>query len=166
MTLWWKLYDALETALAVLMLSVCVLTVLVAAVGRSAGSPVQSAPQIALLFLIWAVVFGADLCLRKGEHIRVSAIPDLLPLPLRRAVTVLNLALILPFLGFLAFEGYDLATGNWERELGSTGLSYGLVTLALPVGAVLFLVSVLRRLFRHGLDATLEPEDGHRESPL
>ena len=32
-----------------------VLTVLVAAIGRSMGTPVRSAPQLALLFLIWAI---------------------------------------------------------------------------------------------------------------
>ena len=162
----WKWYDTAEAILAVLLLAACVLTVLVAAVGRSVGAPVQSAPQIALLFLIWAVVLGADLCMKRGEHIRVSAIPDLLPETARKVVTVLNLLLIVPFLGFVAWQGYGLATGNWARELGSTGLSYGLVTLALPVGAVLLLLSILRRLFRHGLDATLEPTDHHQESLL
>ena len=162
----WKVYDALETGVALLTLSVCVLTVLVAAIGRSVGSPVQSAPQLALLFLIWAVMFGADICLKQGEHIRVSALPDLLPPVVQKAITVMNLLLIVPFLGFLVVEGFKLAAGNWARELGASGLSYGLVTLALPVGALLFLVSLARRLIGNGLLATLEPTDHHKESPL
>lgn len=166
MTRFWKIYDGLETLCALFMLSICVLTVLIAAIGRTAGSPVQSAPQFALLFLIWAVILGADITMKQGEHIRVSALPDILPPTLQKALTVLNLVLILPFLCFTAWEGFELAAGNWARELGASGLSYGLVTLALPVGAVLFIVSLLRRLVRHGLGATLEPADHHRESLL
>ncbi|PZX11696.1 TRAP-type C4-dicarboxylate transport system permease small subunit [Palleronia aestuarii] len=165
-TLFWSVYDRIVTILTILFLSVTVLTVLVAAIGRSMGTPVRSAPQLALLFLIWAIVLGADICLRKGEHIRVSVIADALPSVGRKILTALHLVLIVPFLLFLAWDGFDLATGNWQRQLGATGLSYGMITLALPVGALLFLVSISRRIARFGLDATLEPEDHHHESPL
>jgi TRAP-type C4-dicarboxylate transport system permease small subunit len=116
--------------------------------------------------LIWAIVLGADICMKRGEHIRVSLLAGLLPSLARRALVALHLALIIPFLVFCIWYGFDLAAGNWQRQLGATGLSYGLITLALPVGCVLFLISILRRLGAHGLDATLEPEDHHQESPL
>lgn len=166
MARFWKVYDGLETVIALAMLSVCVLTVLAAAIGRTIGSPVQSAPQFALLFLIWTVMLGADICLKQGEHIRVSALSDILPQSLRKGLVAINLVLILPFLCFVAWQGFQLAAGNWQRELGASGLSYGLVTLALPVGALLFLVSLGRRFAAYGLDATLEPADHHRRSPL
>ena len=47
---------------------------------------------------------------------------------------------------------------NWERELGASGLSYGLVTLAVPVGAGLLIVSLLRRLLGQGARAVVEPD--------
>ncbi|SHJ49795.1 TRAP-type C4-dicarboxylate transport system, small permease component [Palleronia salina] len=162
----WSIYDRLETVLTLVALSATILTVLIAAVGRTAGMPVRSAPQLALLFLIWAIILGADICLKKGEHIRVSVIADSVPNALRRILAALHLLLIVPFLVFLAWYGFDLAAGNWQRQLGATGLSYGLITLALPVGSLLFLVSIARRFFSYGLDATLEPQDHHLESPL
>jgi TRAP-type C4-dicarboxylate transport system permease small subunit len=153
----WKIYDRAEGVFALLALIATVLAVLVAAIGRSLGTPVTSAPQFAQLFLIWTCMLGADLALKHGEAIRVSALPDMLPPRGRAVLATLNLALILPFLGFLAVLGWDLAMRNWARELGASGLSYGLVTLALPVGAVLLGVTFLRRAVSHGLAAALEP---------
>ncbi len=80
----WRLYDRLEITLALLLLTATVLSVLVAAVGRSIGMPVTSAPQFAQLFLLWTCMFGADLCMRHGEHIRVTALPDLVSERARR----------------------------------------------------------------------------------
>jgi TRAP-type C4-dicarboxylate transport system permease small subunit len=140
--------------------------VLVAAIGRTAGAPVTSAPQFAQLFLIWTCMFGADLTMKRGEHIRVSALADMSPDNVRRLLALFHVGLILSFLSFVAWLGLDLALGNWERELGGSGLSYGMVTLALPVGAVLLTVSLLRRLVQQGLLAALEPADQSTEDLL
>lgn len=57
----WKLYDAIEQALALLALIGTVAAVLTAGIGRSIGAPVTSAPQFAQLFLIWTCMLGAIL---------------------------------------------------------------------------------------------------------
>lgn len=162
----WATYDWIERVLALVTLSAMVLTVLVAATGRSMGTPVTWALQFSQLFLIWSCMFGADLAMKRGEHIRVSALPDAVPVAWRRVIAALNVVLILPFLGFLAWLGFELAASNWERELGASGLSYGLVTLALPVGAVLLAISLIRRLFGEGLLGALEPGADGTEYPL
>lgn len=162
----WTIYDWIERVLALVALSAMVLTVLFAAIGRSMGTPVTWALQFSQLFLIWSCMFGADLAMKRGEHIRVSALPDMAPVAWRRAIAAVNVALILPFLGYLAWLGFELAASNWERELGASGLSYGLVTLALPVGAVLLTVSLLRRLFGQGILGALEPDEDATEYPL
>jgi len=166
MSAFWKLYDRIEMAFALLMLAATVIAVLVAAIGRSLGAPVTSAPQFAQLFLIWTCMFGADLTAKHGEHIRVSALPDILSVPLRRAVAGFNLILMLIFLGFVAWLGVELSAGNWQRTLGASGLSYGLVTLALPVGAALLAVSFLRRFWTKGLIASYEPAHEAKEGVL
>ncbi|MGR3592398.1 MAG: TRAP transporter small permease [Limimaricola soesokkakensis] len=155
--IFWKLYDGIEQALALIALIGTVAAVLTAGIGRSIGAPVTSAPQFAQLFLIWTCMLGADLAMKRGEAIRVSALPDLLPPGGRRVLSLVSLVLIMPFLGFLAYLGWDLAIGNWQRELGGSGLSYGLVTLALPVGAVLLALTLMRRVLTLGLNAAFEP---------
>jgi TRAP-type C4-dicarboxylate transport system permease small subunit len=162
----WRLYDRIEIVLALLLLAATVLAVLVAAVGRSIGLPVTSAPQFAQLFLLWTCMFGADLCMRHGEHIRVTALPDLVSDHVRRKLSIVMTVLILAFLLWLAWHGFHLAVGNWSRELGGAGLSYGLVTLALPVGSVLLIISTLRRIAASGWSGVLEPDSDAEEYPL
>ncbi|SDX87050.1 TRAP transporter small permease [Citreimonas salinaria] len=146
----WRIFDRAEQALALLALLGLVVAVLVAGIGRSLGAPVTAAPSYAQLALIWACLLGADVAARDGQHIRVGALFDALPERVRAALSLFSLALILPFLGLVAWHGWFLATSNWERELGASGLSYGLVTLAVPVGAVLLAISMVRRLRRAG----------------
>lgn len=162
----WKLLDGVESVLALFCLSVTVLAVFVGAVTRAIGTPIPAAPEIAQLMLIWTVMFGADLVMKRGEHIRISAIPDAIAPRWRRILILVSLAGMLPFLGYLIWLGIDLAASNWAREMGTSGLSYGWVTLALPVGAVLMTISLLRRLFTLGLLHTLEPEVQTGEYPL
>lgn len=146
----WTLYDRLEWAIGLLTLTATVVVVFVAAVGRTFGMPVTSAPQFAQLFLLWTCMFGADLAMKQGGHIRVSALTDLMPPRAQAALSLVHAALMLAFLAFVAIHGWQLSLSNWERELGASGLSYGIVTIAVSVGAALLAVSVVRRLVTQG----------------
>lgn len=162
----WKVFDRAESMLAIIFLSGTVLAVFAGALARAIGSPIPMAPEIAQLMLIWTVMFGADLVMRRGEHIRVSALPDALSPRNRRVLNFVCFVTIVAFLAYVAWLGVQLAMSNWAREMGTSGLSYGWVTLALPVGAVLMILSLLRRFSEHGLLYTLEPEAAPQEYPL
>ncbi len=162
----WKFFDRAEEILALLLLAGTVISVLAGAVGRSIGMPFPEGPEIAQLLLIWTCMLGADLTIKRGEHIRVSALPDALTPRLRLVLIWLSLICILPFLGYVLYLGTQLALSNWARELGASGLSYGLVTLALPVGAGLMILSLVRRIVTHGVLFSLEPEAHDQEYPL
>lgn len=154
----WKLYDRLEWGIALLALMATVLAVLAAAVGRSMGMPLTSAPQFALLFLIWTVMFGADLAMKAGAHIRVSALPDIAPPAVQTGLAACHAILMFAFLAFVAYHGWELSMSNWERELGASGLSYGIVTLAVPIGSALLALSLLRRLVAQGAVGTFNAD--------
>ena len=162
----WKRLDRAEELAAVALLAGVVLAVFAGALGRAIGRPFPAGPEIAQLLLIWTCMFGADLMLKRGEHIRISALPDALPAAARR---VLHLAIVLCMMAFLANVGWlglKLATSNWARPMGVSGLSYGWVTLALPVGCALMMVSMIRRIVSHGLLLSIEPGRRDGEYPL
>lgn len=154
----WKILDRTEEILAVAFLTGTVLAVLLGAIGRAAGVPIPAGPEIAQLLLIWTCMFGADLIMRRGEHIRISALPDLLPPGGRRVLHLLCVVSMIFFLSYSGWLGWHLAISNWAREMGASGLSYGWVTLALPVGCVLMIVSLCRRIVEYGLLLAIEPE--------
>lgn len=161
-----KLFDKLEELVAVMLLAGTVIAVLVGAIGRSVGHPVPSGPEIAQLLLIWTCMFGADLVLKRGEHIRISALPDALPPGGRRLLHLICVVFILGFLAYCGWLGGQLALSNWAREMGASGLSYGWVTLALPVGCALMIFSMIRRLVGYGLLFSIEPEHRDQEQLL
>lgn len=154
----WKLYDRLEWAIGLFVLTATVMAVLIAAIGRSMGQPVMTAPQFAQLFLIWTVMFGADLAMKSGANIRVSALADIAPRPVQTALAAFHAVLMILFLAFVAWHGWQLSMSNWARELGASGLSYGLVTLAAPVGAALLMISLVRRLVAQGAVGAITPD--------
>lgn len=162
----WKRFDRAEEVVAVLLLAGVVLAVLTGAVGRAIGRPFPPGPEIAQLLLIWSCMVGADLVLKRGEHIRISALPDALPPGLRRVLHLVAVLCIMAFLGYVGWLGARLAASNWARPMGVSGLSYGWVTLALPVGCGLMLVSLLRRIVAHGLLYSIEPERRTTEPQL
>ena len=162
----WKVLDRTEEILAIVFLTGTVLAVLLGAIGRAIGQPVPSGPEIAQLLLIWSCMFGADLIMKRGEHIRISALPDALPPNARRLLHLICIVCMILFLGYSGWLGWNLARSNWAREIGASGLSYGWVTLALPVGCVLMIISLLRRIVEHGLLYSIEPEHQDREQLL
>lgn len=161
-----KLFDRAEELVAVMLLAGTVLAVLVGAIGRSMGHPVPSGPEIAQLLMIWTCMIGADLVIRRGEHIRISALPDALPPAGRKLLHLICLICIISFLTYCGWLGWKLAMSNWAREMGASGLSYGWVTLAFPVGCALMVLSLIRRLFAHGLLYVIESENRDTEQLL
>ena len=136
-----------ETLGIILFAGVCLL-VLLGAVSRTIGMPLIWAVDMAQLLFAWAAVLGADVALKRWQHIEIDILVRAFPMGLRRALGFAWLVVIAAFLAALVWLGTDLTLLNLERELGDTPLSYGLVTAAIPVGALLMLVTVLTRLAR------------------
>jgi TRAP-type C4-dicarboxylate transport system permease small subunit len=162
----WYWYDRLEAWLAVVLLGATSLTLLVSSTARAIGQPFAGGAELAQLLFTWTAVLGADITLRHGGQVRIDALAVRLPLPLQRLVTGLCLVLMLGFLSLLVWHGLPLALSNWQRPMGVAGLSYGYITLALPVGAALMFVSLMRRIVTRGIVASLMPDDDVVEEAL
>lgn len=155
----WRWYDRLEEWLAIALLGGTSLTMLASSTMRAVGQPFAGGAELAQFLFIWTAVLGADITLRRGGQVRIDALTVRLPLSIQRLVTGLCLALMLSFLALLAWHGFPLAMSNWQRPMGVAGLSYGYITLALPVGAALMIVSLARRIATKGIVQSLESDD-------
>lgn len=152
-----------EEAIGVVLFAGVCLLVLLGAVSRTIGAPLIWAVDIAQLLFAWAAVLGADVALKRWQHIEIDILVRAFPFGLRRLLAFAWLLVIAAFLAALVWLGIDLTLLNLERELGDTPLSYGLVTAAVPAGALLMLGTVLVRLVRGlmGRQAvTVEGKDG------
>ena len=151
----------LEETAAALMLAAMVLCVFAAALCRSLGWPIIWSVDIAQLLFIWVCMLGANRALRRGEHVGVDALVRRLPLRRRMQLDLALYALTLAFLLALAGAGLRLTVLNPERTLGTIAMPYAMVTLAVPVGALLMSATLAGQLWH--LQAVLR---GRREADL
>lgn len=113
-------------------------------VARSLGAPLGWSMDMATFLFAWTAFFSADVALRGNRHIRVEALVERLPPKLQGAVAVFNYAVILVFLVFLIRYGIILAYGSRFRTFqGIPGFSYMWVTLSVPLGGLLLLITVI-----------------------
>ncbi len=153
----------LEERLAMAFFAGTSIFVLIGAATRTAGSPVIWAVDLAQLSFVWACVLGADLAMKKGQHIEIDILVRYFPDKARQVIATVWQIAIAAFLAMLVWYGVGLTTMNVERELGDVGISYSWVTGAIPVGCFLMLCTTLTRLwqaFTGRAALTLQGTDG------
>ncbi|MEN3110310.1 TRAP transporter small permease [Uliginosibacterium paludis] len=153
----------LEERLAMAFFAGTSIFVLIGAATRTAGSPVIWAVDLAQLSFVWACVLGADLAMKKGQHIEIDILVRYFPDKVRQVIATVWQIAIAAFLAMLVWYGIGLTTMNVERELGDVGISYSWVTGAIPVGCFLMLCTTLTRLwqaFTGRAALTLQGTDG------
>ncbi len=153
----------LEERLAMAFFAGTSIFVLIGAATRTAGSPVIWAVDLAQLSFVWACVLGADLAMKKGQHIEIDILVRYFPDKVRQVIATVWQIAIAAFLAMLVWYGVGLTTMNVERELGDVGISYSWVTGAIPVGCFLMLCTTLTRLwqaFTGRAALTLQGTDG------
>jgi TRAP-type C4-dicarboxylate transport system permease small subunit len=156
-------FTRLEEGLAMAFFATTAFLVLLGALTRTAGYPVIWAIDIAQASFVWACVLGADIALKRNAHIEIDILVRTFSRAVRRILTIIFLVMISVFLATLVYLGIDLTLLNLERPLGDVGISYGVVTSAIPVGAFLMMMTALRRLWRglRGQETlSLEGRDG------
>ena len=136
-----------EVAVTKYALALLCLLVFGAAVARTAGHPISWAIDIATFLFAWCVFLGGDIAIRDDKLFAVHIVTARLPWKAQAGLNVINYAIIAVFL--LAMIGY----GSWLSYVtrvrpfqGIPGFSYTWVTISVPIGCTLMLVTVLRKL--------------------
>jgi TRAP-type C4-dicarboxylate transport system permease small subunit len=115
-------------------------------VARTLGHPLGWGMDMATFLFAWAAFFSADVALRKDRHIRVEALVKHLPAKVQHYIGLLNYGVIIAFLLFLIIYGVILAYGSRFRTFqGMPGFSYMWVTLSVPLGSLLLLITCIRK---------------------
>jgi TRAP-type C4-dicarboxylate transport system permease small subunit len=136
-----------EIFLAAFCFSASCLVIFVAAVARSLHAPMNWSLDISLFLFAWSVFLSADVAMRSDKLVNVDIVTNLFPERCRKIVSVANHALILAFL--IALLGYGLKLSYVTRARAFQGIpqmSYTWVTLSVPVGAMLQIVTVVIKL--------------------
>jgi len=121
------------------------------------GSPLVWTEELARYLFMWITFLGAALAVRDGTHIRVTLLVDRLPAGVRRAMTVVQLLLMVLLMVFLVYVGAWYVRTNAAARTPALGLplSYAVYT-SLPVAMILGIWFTLRRAWKSLRDKDLD----------
>lgn len=141
----WKSIDVIMAAILTCMIAL-VFTNVVLRYGFSSG--LRPSVELSRLGLVWVVMLGAAVVLRRGEHLAVSEFSERL---FPKAVPMLRrLCWVVVFMsvGMLYIGSYRQMMANWSDISQLTGLPSALFYLAGVVSSVLMGVIALVRIFK------------------
>lgn len=147
-----RVYDSvcrIEESVAGFLLVAILVLIFGAAVARGLGRPLAWGMDMATFLFAWAVFFSADAAMRKDRHVNVDLFVSRLPKRIQLYIAVLNHLIIAAFLGFLIVYGVWMSYLTRFRTFqGIPGFSYTWVTLSVPVGCSLLLITTVLKIGR------------------
>jgi TRAP-type C4-dicarboxylate transport system permease small subunit len=140
-------------------LGILSLLVLAAAVGRTLYYPLNWAMDAATFLFAWTVFLGADVAMRLDRLFCIELITMKLSQKAQLYLKLINYAIIVIFLvGMIGYGSWLSYTTRLRTFQGIPGFSYTWVTLSVPFGCALMLITAILRIktFLHSI-STGEP---------
>ena len=140
-----RLYAALlkvEAVLAGALLLLMVVLIFTGGVARLMRYPQNWTIDLATCFFAWAAFLCADIAWRRDALMSVNLLINRLPVRFQRLALYANYLIISAFLVYVVYAGLELAYVSRARSFqGIPWISYSWVTMSLPVGGLLLLVT-------------------------
>jgi len=151
-----RLYAAVlrtEAWVAGTFLLAMVLLIFTGGVSRMLGHPQNWTTDIATCLFAWACFLCADIAWRRNALMSIDLLVVRLPGRVQHVVRWINYGLIMAFLVYAIVMGTWLSWISRARSFqGIPEISYSWVTMSMPVGALLLLVTTILKL-RDGMPA-------------
>ena len=145
-----KLYErlcAIEARLAATFLIVMVTLIFAGGLARLAGHPINWAIDLATCLFAWACFLCGDIAWRKDKLMSVDLLTSRLPARVQKSFRMLNYAVISVFMLYVMGAGLWLSYVSRARSFqGIPEVSYSWVTMSMPVGATLILITTLLKV--------------------
>jgi len=138
---------AAEAVIARAFLMVMAVLLFGSCIARVFGHPINWAIDVATCIFAWACFFSADIAWRKNKLMAVEVLTNRLTPRAQRVCRLLNYGVLVLFLVYLIPTGLWLSYISRARSFqGIPEFSYSWVTMSLPVGALLLLITTLLKL--------------------
>ncbi|MFD2740133.1 TRAP transporter small permease [Sulfitobacter aestuarii] len=101
------------------------------------------ADEVARYLMIWMTFTGAGLALRRGGHVAITNLQDVLPSPAQIALRGAIVLSLLAFFVFMIVTGYEYMTRMQYQRSPALRLPFKYVYAAMPIGFALLSVHLL-----------------------
>jgi len=136
-----------EMRIAEWSLGILSLLVFAAAVGRFLYHPMNWAMDAATFLFAWTVFLGADAAMRLDRLFCIEVIPSKLPQKAQLYLKCINYMIIVIFLvGMIGYGLWLSYTTRLRTFQGIPGFSYTWVTLSVPIGCALMLITAILKI--------------------
>jgi TRAP-type C4-dicarboxylate transport system permease small subunit len=138
---------AAEAAIAATLLVLMVALIFAGGIARLLQHPINWAIDAATCFFAWACFLCADIAWRRNSLMSIELLTSRLPARLKRACRMVNYLIISGFLLYVIGMGTWLSWVSRARSFqGIPEVSYSWVTMSMPVGAVLLLITTVLKV--------------------
>lgn len=111
------------------------------------GQATAWSEELARLLMIYVVLFGAAIALRKGELLSVDILPELLKKQGKRKLSIIVNLFSVFFSVILVYYGFILALKVTVQTLPGLKISMFWMYLALPLGGLFMLINAIFNLW-------------------
>lgn len=115
--------------------------------------------------MITATFLVTGIGIRRGIQLSVSLIPEKLPEPLFRILTIVNGLLMLVFLSIVGYYGFQSALMNQGQMSQTLGISMFYPYLVVPIGACLMIMESVARVIEAALGRAPRPNELNPQTP-
>jgi len=135
-----------EFACASLLLCAVVVLVGLAAITRAWGAPIIWSVEIAQLLFLWLCILAIDIGLQEERHFGLQLLQDNVSPPLRRAIEIVNILLLIALVVFLMRYAWRNTAIMHARLDGALQISGSYYHASMLVGFALMARSLLAKL--------------------
>jgi tripartite ATP-independent transporter DctM subunit len=111
-------------------------------------APLVWTDELASILFLWLAMLGSVIALQRSEHMRLTAVVAGMSPGGRARTDALASAAVAVFLVMIVPSAWDYASDEWFIETPALGIHNTFRAMAIPVGAVLMVVTALARLLR------------------
>lgn len=134
----------IEVTVAKYCLLVMTLLVFISAMSRKFGHPMSWAIDVSTFLFAWAVFLGGDAALRNDRLVSIDLLVKKFSGKTQRVIMCINNIIMCLFLMIMVFYGIKLSITSYYRTFaGLPWLSYTWVTVSVPIGCLLMLVTII-----------------------
>lgn len=128
-------------------LIIIAILIFVAAIARCIRHPLIWAVDVSTFLFAWVVFISGDIAMRNDKLVSIDLVTKLMPEKAQKIFKTINQLIIMLFLAALIVYGLWLSyTTRFRTFPGLTTLSYTWVTLSVPVGSALMLITSIRKI--------------------